>query len=79
MKFNYSKLRGKIKEVFNTQEKFAREMDISTTTLSAKLNNKIQLSQSEIEKTVELLKIDKEDIPVYFFDVEVQEVKQKGC
>ena len=79
MKFNYSKLRGKIKEVFNTQEKFAREMDISTTTLSAKLNNKIQLSQSEIEKTVELLKIDKEDIPVYFFDVEVQEVEQKGC
>jgi len=73
MKFNYGKLRGKIKEVFNTQEKFAKTVGMSTTTLSAKLNNKIQFSQNEIEKAVELLKIAKEDIPVYFFTTEVQE------
>ena len=36
--FDYSKLRGKIKEVFGTQAKFAKAMGMSTVTLSAKLN-----------------------------------------
>lgn len=73
MAFDYSKLRGKIREVFKTQSAFAKAMGISTTSLSVKLNNNVEFSQKEIEKAVELLKIDKEDIPVYFFTLEVQE------
>jgi len=65
--FNYSKLRGKIKEVFNTQAAFAKEMGMSTTSLSEKLNNKVEFTQKEIEKAIELLDIQKEEIPVYFF------------
>lgn len=67
MDFNYSKLRGKIREVFNTQEAFADALEISTTSLSEKLNNKVQFSQKEIEKAVGFLKLDKEEIPAYFF------------
>ena len=67
--FNYSKLRGKIKEVFDTEAIFAKKMGISTTSLSQKLNNKVEFSQKEIEKAIELLHISKEEIPVYFFTV----------
>lgn len=72
MAFNYAKLRGKIREVFNTQSAFAQAMGMSTTSLSEKLNNKVEFTQKEIEKAVELLDIQKEEIPVYFFTVQVQ-------
>lgn len=73
MAFDYSKLRGKIREIFKTQSAFAEAMGMSTTSLSVKLNNNVEFSQKEIEKAVELLKIDKEEIPAYFFTIEVQE------
>lgn len=73
--FNYNKLRGKIKEVFNTQAAFAEALGISSTSLSEKLNNKVEFSQKEIEKAVELLQIPKEDIPIYFFTLEVQKTE----
>lgn len=67
MPFNYSKLRGKIREVFKTQEAFASAIGMSTTSLSSKLNNKIEFSQTEMAKAAELLNIHKEEIPGYFF------------
>jgi len=73
VKFDYSKLRGKIREIFKTQSAFAEAMGISSTSLSAKLNNKIEFSQKEIDRAVDLLKIEKEDIPAYFFTPKVQE------
>lgn len=75
MAFDYSKLRGKIREVFKTQSAFAEAMGMSTTSLSAKLNNQVEFSQKEIEQAVELLKISKEKIPAYFFALEVQEAE----
>lgn len=71
--FNYRKLKGRIREIFNTQSAFAKAMGMSTTSLSAKLNNKIEFSQKEIDKASDLLKIKKEEIPIYFFTPEVQE------
>ena len=70
MKFNYSKLRGKIKEVFETQKAFAKAMNVSAVSLSAKLNNQVSFKQAEINKACELLGIDKEFIPLYFFYTE---------
>ena len=67
MAFDYSKLRGKIREIFKTQSAFAEAMGISSTSLSAKLNNNVEFSQKEIDRAVDLLKIEKEDIPAYFF------------
>lgn len=37
--FDYSKLKGKIKEVFGTQSAFAKAMGLSGVSLSSKLNN----------------------------------------
>lgn len=73
MVFNYRKLRGKIREMFQTEQAFAKAMGISKTSLSAKLNNQVEFSQKEIELAIELLKISKDEIPVYFFTLEVQE------
>ena len=67
MVFDYRKLKGKIKEVFDTQSAFAKALGISNVTLSAKLNNKAEFSQKEIDKASDLLKIKKEEIPIYFF------------
>lgn len=66
--YNYGKLRGKIREVFDTQSAFAKGMGMSTTSLSTKLNNKIEFSQREMDKATDLLKINKEEIAEYFFN-----------
>ena len=70
--FDYQKLRGKIKEEFGRQEDFAKAMNLSMTSLSAKLNNRVPFTQPEINKACELLYIPLEFIPVYFF---VEKVK----
>lgn len=71
MAYNYSKLLGKIKEKFGTQEQFAEALGMSRTTLSLRLNCKQQFSQSEIDKATTLLNLDKSEIPDYFFAAEV--------
>jgi len=71
MAFDYSKLRGKIREIFKTQSAFAEAMGMSTTSLSAKLNNNVEFSQKEIDKAMKLLQISQEEIPAYFFTLEV--------
>lgn len=72
MSYNYSKLRGKIIEKFGTYKNFAKAMDTSERTLSLKLNNKIFWKQDEIEKAIELLTINKKDILIYFFNINIQ-------
>lgn len=57
MKYNFDKLKGKIKEVFNTQNDFAEAMKMAPNTLSAKLNNQFDFSSNEISKAVDLLNI----------------------
>lgn len=72
MAFDYSKLRGKIREVFGTQSKFASAMGLSNVSLSAKLNNNIAFTQSEINRACKLLSIPIEFIPIYFFTEKVK-------
>lgn len=67
MTFNYSKLRGRIREVFGTQDRFAEAMGRSNTSISQKLNNKSEWTQTEINRAVEVLGIDDVDISAYFF------------
>lgn len=70
--FDYSKLKGKIKEVFGTQSAFAKAMGLSSVSLSSKLNNLTQFTQVEINRACELLSIPAEFIPVYFFTEKVK-------
>lgn len=68
MSKGYRKLRGKIREKFGTQDKFAIAMGFNSSTLSAKLNGKTDWTRSEIDRAYQLLDIPQEDIAVYFFN-----------
>lgn len=72
MSFDYNKLRGKIREKFGTQRKFAKSIGMSVSTLSFKLNNKVSWTQQEINLACELLDIEDEEVTVYFFKKKVQ-------
>lgn len=74
MSNDYSKLLGKITEKFGTQAEFASALGISGRSVSLKLNNKISWKDSEIAKAIEVLDIDPENIPAYFFKYKVQQV-----
>lgn len=71
MSYDYSALSGKITEVFGTQYNFSKAMGLSERTISLKLNDQVSWKNSEIYKAVNLLGIDLEDIPHYFFNVKV--------
>ena len=67
MPYNYSKLLGRITEKIGTQCKFAEAIGLSERTVSLKLNGKIGWKQDEIAKICEVLEINPNDIPAYFF------------
>lgn len=77
MSFDYSALSGRIVEKFGTQYNFATAMKLSERSLSLKLNNKVPWKDSEIYKALELLEIDDEEIPRYFFKVIVHDCELK--
>lgn len=75
MSFNLRKLRGRIVEIFGTQQAFSAAMGWSERTCSLKLNGLSIWDQAEIAKAIELLKLTIDDIPIYFFTVEVKELE----
>lgn len=75
MSYNYSKLRGKIIEKFGTLGEFSKAMKWSERTNGLKLNGRVEWKQNEIITATRLLGIKSEDIDVYFFDVEVQDIE----
>lgn len=68
---DYAVLVGRIKDKYQTQEQFAKDMGISKSGLSAKLNNRRDFSGDEIMKACRLLEIPAAEIPLYFFKVKV--------
>ena len=67
MKFNYSKLLGRIKECGYTQETLAKAIGVNQGTLSVKLNNKGFFNVKEIGDICKLLDVSKSEIGAYFF------------
>lgn len=76
--FNHNRLKGKIKEVYNTQNDFAVDMEMTPNTLSSKLNGQSYFTSEEISRAVELLSIDN---PVeawnIFFTLKVDKISTK--
>ena len=68
---DYRKLKGKIKEVYDTRADFARALGMSPSSLSYKLNNKREWKIKEINKACELLNIPLVEAHLYFFTVKV--------
>lgn len=75
--FDFSKLRGKIKEIYGTQTAFATAMSMNEATLSNKLNNNVEFSPKEIVKACNLLNINLRKVDLYFFSSKVQKNEQK--
>ena len=69
--FDYSRLTGKIIEVYGSKTAFSKAMDWSPTTLTSKLLNRRYWNQADIIRASELLRINIEDIPIYFLTVKV--------
>ena len=67
MKFNYSKLLGRMKECGFTQEQLAKAIGINKCSLSAKLNNKFSFSQDEILAICKVLNIPVSEIGEFFY------------
>lgn len=74
--YNYSKLRGRIKEICGTEGRFAKEIGRTQNYLTKIFQNKSYLSQKDIETGSRVLKIDDSEIPTYFFNKTEQEVRK---
>lgn len=72
LEYDYSKLNGKIREVYGKCAAFAAAMGLSERSLSLKLNNKVGWKQREMDLAIELLGIVASEIGVYFFTRKVQ-------
>ena len=75
--FDYCLLRGRIKDIFGTQDNFAKALGIGHVSLSQRLNNRLEFSQKEIALSCELLHINKAEIQYYFFRDKVKKNEQK--
>lgn len=70
MKFDFLKLKYLIKTKYKTQEELAKELNISVTSLSNKLNNRVPFSYDEVYILINLLGIDNKDVKDVFFTKE---------
>ena len=67
MKYNYSKLLGRIKECGLTQEQLAKAIGKDKSTISAKVNNQFSFNQKEMDDICRVLDISNDEIGDYFF------------
>ena len=80
MVFDYSALRGRIREKFQTEQNFCKAFGVAQSTLTQKLNNTYAFNAREIVKACDLLEIPLENVHRYFFTLKIQitEVEQRG-
>lgn len=77
MTFDYSKLKGRIKEIYDKYENLIPQISMSEATLSRKLNGKSYFDSQEILELSEALEIPDEERDLYFFKVKVRKSEQK--
>ena len=69
IEYDFSKVRGRIKEKLGSEAKFAEKLDISSASLSSKFNNRSDFTAKEISRATDkdVLDLDIEEIGLYFF------------
>lgn len=72
-KYDYNKLRGRIREKCGTQEKFAKSINRSNPYISNVLNGQSSFSQKDIDNGARVLSIPVSEIGIYFFNKKVHE------
>lgn len=78
-KYDFNKLRGKIKEKLGSEAKFAEKLDISPASLSSKFNNKSDFTASEISRAIDedVLDIPLDEIGINFFNKKLESNSKK--
>lgn len=71
MQYDYSKLKGRIVEKNGIYSNFGDAMGWSPVTRTKKLAGKVDWTQKDIEKAIDVLDIEREQIPEYFFTLAV--------
>lgn len=79
MKFNHSKLLGKIRECGKTQAELAEDIGINKATLSCKLNGRNSFTAAEMIAICKELNIPEIEISDYFFAEQVQKAERAEC
>lgn len=74
VKYDYDKLKGRIKEYFGTQENFAKSLDLTAVSINNKLNSKKSnnFTQDEIFYSIQRLNIKDYEIIDIFFKQKVE-------
>lgn len=67
VKFNYMVLKDKIDQNFKNRSEFAKQLGITYTELSYKLNNKSAFTQNQIALCIKLLGLSSADVHDCFF------------
>lgn len=70
-KYNYSKLKGRIKELDMTLNDFAERLGIAEQTLYKKFNNQSYFTQEEIDKAMKIIMQPMSKVQLYFFSKKV--------
>ena len=71
IKFDYSKLKGRITEKCGTQRAFSEALGITEGTLTSKLLGYTYFTQKEILRSIGILDMDPGNVTPYFFTQEV--------
>ena len=76
-KYDYSLLRGRIRELFGSEKNFAlnlrkSELAMSTGTFRSRINGYTYFKQPEIQTICNLLQIKLEEIIIYFFTLKYE-------
>ena len=66
-KKRYKRLKLKIAEVYDTHGDFAKDMGLDRSSISGRLNGKVEWKTADIVKACELLGIPLEEAYLYFF------------
>lgn len=70
-RYDYSKLRGRIKEKLGTEREFASRIGRTANYVSKVFQNGTYLAQNDIANGADILDIPVDEIGVYFFTPEV--------
>lgn len=74
MRFDYSKLLGRMRELNISQAVLAKQIGLSESQFNRKLKGVYCFTQNEIFKICEALSIVHEDITIYFFTPIIEKI-----
>ena len=75
---DYSKLEGKIVEIYKTRKAFAEAMGVTPATINQRLSGAIEWKTSDMVKACRLLSIPLDKMHIYFFALKVEESQLIG-